>query len=408
MLTKAACVFSFALFLGAISGAAKAETISISFEDLDSLARSQSPGNKIIEYELARSLAERDEHLQWSNPELGYDREDVDVSEEYQITFGKRFALPWAYLKKRSAWNERISSAELSRQANTLALLADLKAGYAAARVHQQYVTRLEQLRSILTDASHVATSRHTEGHLSGIEEHLIQMTVISLNASYQGATQQQREALAHWRAAMGFDVGDSLILTTDIDYHEIKLHPVNHYAALIESHPSVQARQTLQQALSKQASASRASFIPSLNLYGGYKKIEPDYDGYVAGLSLSLPLFNRNGAEARKYDAQSNIAAQEAALHRSQVVGKVKALISSITESQSMLATVADHFEEDLEALNNLLYTYEEGWLTLSELLNAIQIETAGLEDYYHQLIRYYENLFELEALTGTSLVRF
>ncbi|MBU2652754.1 MAG: TolC family protein, partial [Bacteroidetes bacterium] len=190
--------------------------------------------------------------------------------------------------------------------------------------------------------------------------------------------------------------------------YHEIGLQPANHYAALVESHPGVQARRSMQQALSKQASAARASLIPSLNLYGGYKKIEPNYDGYVAGVSLSLPLFNRNGAEARRYEAESNIAAQDATLHRSQVAGKVKALTGSITESQSMLATVADHFEEDLEALNNLLYSYEEGWLTLSELLNAIQIETAGLEDYYHQLIRYYENLFELEALTGDSLVRF
>ena len=45
---------------------------------------------------------------------------------------------------------------------------------------------------------------------------------------------------------------------------------------------------------------------------------------------------------------------------------------------------------------------------MTLNELLNAVQIELTGLRDYYDQLIRYYENLFELEALTGTSLLHF
>lgn len=408
MLTRAACVFCLVSLPWVFHGTAEAETINVSFDQLDSLARTESPGSRIIEYEFRKSAAERDDNLQWTNPEIGYDLEDVDRSREYQVTLGKRFAMPWAYLKKRSAWNQRVSSAELLRESRTIDHLAELKAGYVAARVHRQYLIRLGQLRSILTDASHVATSRHTEGHLSGVEEHLIQMTVISLNAGYQDASQQQRQALAQWRAAMGFAARDSLVLTTDIDYHEIELQPVNDYVELLESQPGVLARQTMQEALAQQASAARAAFIPSFNLYGGYKKIDPDYDGYVAGVSLSLPLFNRNGAEARKYEAESKIVAQEAALYRNQVAGKIKALTRSITESQSMLVTVADHFEEDLEALNSLLYSYEEGWLTLSELLNAVQIETAGLEDYYHQLIRYYENLFELEALTGTSLVQF
>ena len=408
MLTRAACLFCLVLFPGMVAGPVTAETIRISFEELDSLARSQTPGSRMIEYEYRKTLAERDEQLQWNNPELGFDREDVGSSEEYQVTIGKQFAMPWAYLKKRSAWTERVNSAELFREAHRLAHLADLKAGYVASRFHQQYLARLEQLRNILTDASHVATSRHSEGHLSGVEAHLIQMTVISLNASYQQALQQQRETTADWRAAVGVADGDSLILTTPIDYRAIELQPAEHYIARINSQPGVQARQTMQQALDKQASASRAAFIPSFNLYGGYKKIEPEYDGYVAGVSLSLPLLHRNRANARRLEAESNIAAAEATLYRTQAAGQVRALTRSIAESGNMLAAVADHFEEDLEALNSLLYSYEEGWLSLIELLNAVQIETDGLEDYYDQLIRYYKNLFELEALTGTTLVRF
>jgi outer membrane protein TolC len=294
------------------------------------------------------------------------------------------------------------------RQAQTIDHLADLKSGYVTVQVHDQYLVRLEQLRNILTDASHVASSRHIEGHLSGVEEHLVQMTVISLNASYQNAKQRQREALAQWRASTGLGAEDRVVLSTDIDYREFSVKAAEQYAEMIESQPGLQTRHSLQQALTKQASAARASFIPSFNLYGGYKKIEPGYDGYVAGISLSLPLFNRNGAEARKYEAESNIAAQQVKLYQAQVAGRIESLTSSIAESQSMLAIVSGHFDEDEEALSNLLYSYEEGWITLNELLNAMQIETAGLEDYYSQLIRYYEDLFELEALTGETLVTF
>jgi outer membrane protein TolC len=396
------------MFLCIGFGSVKADELNIHFDQLDSLARMESPRSKIIEHEYQKSLAERDENLQWNNPELAYDIEKVDVSEEFQVTFGKQFALPWAHLSRRSAWNQRINSADLYRKSLMVDHVAEMKTGYVKVRINQQYLARLKQLHTILTEISHVAASRHTEGHISGIEEHLIKMALISLNANYHDAMQRRHEAMASWRTALGYSAEDSLILSTDIEYNKIELQPASHYIAVAEFQPGVQARQIMHQALSKQASAARASFIPSFNLYGGYKKIEPDYDGYVAGVSLSIPLFNRNSAAARKYRAESNIAAQEASLYRGQVEGKIRILTRSIEESQKILTTVANHPEEDIEFLNTLLQSYEEGWLTLSELLSAIQIETAGFEDYYDLLIKYYENLFELEALTGEKLITF
>ncbi|MCH7878896.1 MAG: TolC family protein [candidate division Zixibacteria bacterium] len=169
-----------------------------------------------------------------------------------------------------------------------------------------------------------------------------------------------------------------------------------------------MQAKAALQQAFSKRAAAERAAFIPSLYLYIGQKKISPDFDGFMVGVSLSLPLLNRNGAVSRKYEIESAIALNKAKLYRIHLTGYVQALVRSISESKLSLATEAAHFDEDMEALNNLLYTYEEGWMTLNELLNAIQIEVNGLKDYYNQFIRYYENIFALEALTGEPLVSF
>lgn len=408
MLKQAACCILIGLSCICAVDTIRADTINIGFDQIDQIAASQSPRGKIIGLQFDLSQAERDESLKWTNPELGYDREDLESSDEYQVTLGKRFEMPWVYLKRHSAWQDRIRSSEFLGEARRKENVAELKSGYVAAKLHEQYLDRLQQLRGILTDASSVAETRRTEGHLSGVEEHLVQMVVISLNASYQEALQRQREASTSWRAAMGYSADDSLILTTDVDYLHIEIRAPEYYSALSDSHPAVEAREAMRSALSKQASASRASFIPSISLYGGYKSIAPDNDGYVAGLSIGVPIFNLNGAEARRYEAESRIAHYEAILQRSRLKGKAEALALSIAESQNMLSRVADHFEEDLEALNSLLYSYEEGWLTLNELLNAIQIETGGLEDYYGQLIRYYENLFELEALTGETLVNF
>ena len=394
--------------LGLCWSTVQAGTIPIKFSDLEDFSQVRSPRARIIDQQFERTLADRAEQLQWSNPELAYVREDVDLLDEYQITLGKRFEVPWAYLKKRSSWKDRITSAELQKAQSTLEHLAELKSGYVRIQLYGEYLIRLGLLKGILTDASHVATTRHTEGHLSGVEDHLVQMTVISLEARHQLAQQLSRETASVWRSAIGLEATDSVSLVTAITYKPVQLESAEHYAGLIESQPGFQAQALLREALSKRAAAERGRFIPSINLYGGYKKIEPKFEGYVAGVSLSLPLFNFNGAAARKYEIESRIVEEETRMNRSNAAGQVRALVQSIAESRLALATVADHFDEDLESFSGLFYSYEEGWMTLNELLNGIQIELNGLKDYYDQLIRYFENLFELEALTGKSLLHF
>ncbi|MFH1373374.1 MAG: TolC family protein [bacterium] len=408
MLDRASWILRAGLILSVLISVAQAETKTIRFSDLDNHAQEYSPRAQIIGQEFERVLAERDEDLQWSNPVIAYDREDVDQAKEYQITIGKQVEVPWAYSKKRSSWKDRVKSAELTKEQSRRTHLATLKSGYVALQLLDEYLSRLERFKEALSDASHVATSRHSEGHLSGAEEHLIQMAIISLNASHQSALQERKELSAFWRANVGLGPDDVVTLATPVGFGLIDLKPVEHYTAVVESQPDYMSRSLLVESFRKRASAEKGKFIPALNVYAGLKKIDPDVDGYVAGVSLSLPLFNRNGSTARKYRIESDIARTEMQLNRTQAIGQVQALTESIAGSQGSLALASPHFLEDSEEFNNLLYSYEEGWLTLNELLNAIQIEVAGLEHYYGQLTQFYLNLFQLETITGETLVNF
>lgn len=387
---------------------ARAETIAIKFDQLGEYARTTSTRAKILEQEFNLVQTERDQDLKWSNPELAYAREDVDQAGEYQITVGKQIEMPWVYLKRRGAWEARMQAAELSRVDHTSRLLAELRTGYVRLKLLGEQQMRLSLLRDIITDASHVATSRHQEGHLSGVDERLIQMFLITLGAQHQRVLQQQRMAESQWRASMGIDPDVKLALRTEVEFRAFEpADPALHVAA-IENRPGYQSRMLLQESLARRAETERRRFIPAFNLYGGFKKIEPDLDGYVAGISLDLPLFNVNGAAARRFEVEGDIAARETEIYRRELSGRIEALVSSANELRHALGLAADHFHQDMEAVNTLLFSYEEGWMSLSEFLNAIQIEINGMQDYYNQLIDYYSNLFELEAITGQRLVSF
>lgn len=404
-----ACRLVFAMaYLACAGAAAGADSLTIRFSDLNEWAQTRSLGAADIAGSLALVEAERDIDLQRSNPELAFDRQDVDENTETQITLGKTFEMPWVSLKRRSAWKEQLRSAEYTAEERRALLLSDLKTGYAMLKLLDAQLSRLTHIREVLTDASHVAATRHTEGDLSGVENHLIQMTVISLHTEHQRALAERRAIEVQWRAMLGAATEQGIMLATPIDFTAVSLGNPDEYVRVVENRPGYQSRQSLQQALAMHAGAERARFIPSFNLYGGYKSIDPSHDGYVVGVSLSLPLLNANGAAARKFDLERQAAANEVKRYRSEQLGRISSLVASIDDAKRTLVVSHDHLAKNADALGDLLFAYEEGWLTLSELLNGVQIEITGLSDYYDHLVRYYQNIFELEAITGETLVQF
>lgn len=406
---KHACRLLFAMAYLAVAGTAIGEeSLTIRYIELEEWARTRSLAAADINAALELVKAERDIDLQPSNPELGIGHQNVDGNEESEVTLGKTFEMPWISIQRRSAWKERLRAAEYKAEEQRALLLSELRTCYATVRLLDAQLSRLTHIREVLTDASHVATTRHTEGHLSGVENHLIQMTVISLQTEHQRALAERRAVEIRWRALLGAEPEKGIILVTPIDFTPVVLGKPEDYARQVVSRPGYQSRQSLQQALAKHAIVERVRFLPSFGLYGGYKKIDPNYDGYVVGVSLNLPLLNSNRAVVRKFDFERQLAANEATRYHAGQSGRIDALVTSISEAQGTLVHFKDHFEEDREALDDLLYSYEEGWLTLSDLLNAVQIEVAGLTDYFNHLVRYYQNIFELEAITGQTLVRF
>lgn len=387
---------------------AQADDLSIRFEELESHIRAKSPRSQILEQELVKIRAERDDALQWSNPEIAYGREDVEADGEWQITLQKGFLAPFSQGKRRASWSDRIRSAELRIDQERWNLLADFKSGYVRLRLLEAYLSRLEQLEEITRKASAAAENRYNEGELSGTERDLIQLMGFSIGTNRLKVLQERRDVESAWRAEVGIPSGDHVELITPIGYEAVDLPSSTEYVGLLDTRPGIRSRMILGEALRKQAEAAQPSLLPGINLYAGYKQIEPERDGWVAGLGLSLPIFDRNAGASRESEAEAQIVKNELLLYRTRSAGEIAALIQMIEETQPMLATIAGRIENTPPILGNLLYAYREGQVSLDEFLNAIQIEMTGYQDYYDQLAAYYINTFRLEAITGTTIVSF
>jgi hypothetical protein len=381
---------------------------SIRFKDLEACARSESPRARILMQELLKVQAERDNALQWTNPEFAYDHEELEPSREWQVTLRKSFVMPFAHSEKREGWAQRVHAGELQLDQNVAGFLADLKTGYIRVKLLDAYLARLTQLGKVVTKASQAAEARYSEGEMSGIDKHLIQLSVLALDASRRDSFKERQEAAARLYAEIGIPAHDTAVLVTRIAYKAVKLASLEEYTAMLEQRPAIQSLTALQRALGMQARSERPSLVPGFELYAGYKHIDPEADGWVAGAALTLPFFDRKAGTARRLEAERRITKNELELYRTRSSGEIATLVHLIEDAGRAMSQITFHPSDDEPVIGSLFHSYQEGRYTLEAFLNAIQIELTGSRAYYDQLITYYESIFRLEAFTGTRIVSF
>jgi hypothetical protein len=391
-----------------LAATAPASDVSIRFDDIEAYVRAESPRAQIIAQKIAVVTTERDRALQWSNPAVAYDHEENEVFREWQVTLRKRFVMPFSQSSLKDGWQDRVRSAELRGSQESENLLAELKAGYVRLQLFESYLDRLTQLAGLVDHASSVAGSRYVEGELSGTEKQLIQLAAFSVDATSRRIRQEHRQYAAFWRAEMGLFSNVTMDLITPVTFLPFELDDAGEYAAMLSHRPGNQAQSTLAQALGRHAEAARPSLVPGIDLYGGYKNFNSVLDGFVAGIALDLPLFDGNSGASKRFEAQRLIVENELAITLARSREEIASLVAAVREAQPSLAEFAERLDQGPPLADTLLFSYQEGSITLDALLGAIQIESAAVENYFAELAGYYLNIFRLEAITGASIVHF
>lgn len=384
------------------------EEIVVRFDDIESRVRSASPRALAIAREFTVAGAERNAALHWSNPSLGYDVEDSEATREWQVAVRKRFEAPFAQGGRREGWDQRVLAAELRADQATRDLVAELKADYVRIRLLGDQLEHLERLASLVDMAATVAGDQHAEGHLSGMERQLVELAAYTVDAAGRRVGQEHRELLAAWRADLGIPAGAAVTLATPVAFGTAELLAAADYAAMLPGQPGYRSRTELALSLDSHAAAARPGLIPAFEVHAGYKRFDPDLDGFVAGVAVDLPLFDRGDGAAGRLTAERMLVESELAAATARAAAEIGSLVAAISEAQAPLSAFAGRLERMPPPTEALLLAYREGTLTVDALLGAVQVEAAALAEHHRELSTYYLNIFRLEAITGASIARF
>jgi len=389
---------------------AQDDTISLAFNELSAFLEKSSPQVTIINAESEHIQTERDLAMQWSNPELIYDHEivknnNIEVS-EYAISLGKTFSFPWNYWNEGNIWDKELAAADLRKSQKKVQLLTRARSHYAQIQLLHGLVERQKYIKKNLDNLGLIIKARQEEGAISQIDKTLFEMSIFNVQADLIQSKQELRQEINHFKQVLGIPSETELCLTTTIDFKPVQVQQINRNNFL-QKHPGLQSHQLQLTALNRRISLEKGLIMPSFTIEGGYKKVKPDFEGYVVGLSLPLPLLNWNQPQVEETIIRHRIQLAKTGIYQQNLESASVELIQTIMERQEILEDLSNQ-EKEVDLVENLSNAYQEGSLSYTEFLNAIQLYVEGSRQYAGLLTVYYQAVFQLESISTQQLVTF
>lgn len=138
---------------------------------------------------------------------------------------------------------------------------------------------------------------------------------------------------------------------------------------------------------------------------YVGYKRVGVD-NTVLAGVTVPLPLGDRNQAGIARAEAQQRVAEANLNLARNRTLAEVEAAYRTYeTAREQVRAYETGLLRQADESREIQLGAYQEGATELAALIDAQRTRTEIRAAYYRAISDYYTSIFQLELATGTDI---
>ncbi|NNJ54102.1 MAG: TolC family protein [Ignavibacteriaceae bacterium] len=256
----------------------------------------------------------------------------------------------------------------------------------------------------LIEKAKQTALAREEEGEISGYDKQRIQLEYLLYKKNETDSRIALQDA-AKELSLLIFPMETIAEFNTDfsqIDYFTIPdLEILQNIAR--ENRSDLQYLNLLLQSKSSQLSNEQLKIIPDLSVTLGYKKQSDDLGGLVYGLNLGIPLFNRNRGNIEIVEAELNQQKLDVESIGREIEYEVINSHNSLLEYTNQLRTIEEY---DFLSTNDIIdiaeYSYEEGEMSLLEMIDALRAYTDAFKLKNELLINYYNSYFQLELAVG------
>ena len=150
---------------------------------------------------------------------------------------------------------------------------------------------------------------------------------------------------------------------------------------------------------------SEKAEAIPDLDLGAGLKRSNIQRNTFQVGLSIPLPIFNRNQGNIKS----AILELEQAQLELKRIESQLKTDVSNFQAQLENLVSEITIIDDDIIPEAQNAYTiitdgYLNGRFTYLDVVNSQEMWFQSREQYVNALKDYHTNLFELDRITGNT----
>jgi len=310
----------------------------------------------------------------WRNPELSLEAENFSGDRPYNgfdaaestLSVSQVLELGGKREARVAAARDGVGAATARRAAVRADFAARLAIAYAEAEAADARVRHAEELHAAAEADARSARLMVEVGREAVLRQVQAAAETDAARANLEEARSRQVGAFAHLTALAGSSVPFDALAETLLDRSPQVANPGG-------GNPGVTAAEADRDAASARVRVERAEVIPDLRLSAGFRRFEADDStAFVAGVSLPLPIFDRNRGATQTARAELRVA--EARLQRARLEAEAER-VSAAAKARSAAARVQAATSGEsaaAEAYRLARIGYEAGKLPLLELTNA------------------------------------
>lgn len=356
---------------------------------------------RIARAEAAALIGETRDGAAYPNPALTGTHEplsdgDETYSESY-VNLSQRLVWPGTRSAVGAATRHTIEAVRRRFAADSARLTFEVKRAFTSAAEAEEVANVLGRVTDVFRTGDESARERYAEGDISLYHRRRIQV---------ERARYETRLAEAELEAAAA---RDRLAILLTPDEEEAEIAPVGlpdgnpsdvASAGLVDTAFSrrldLGAAESAARSAGAEASAVRRGRIPDLVATGGYKTQSDGFTGAFLGLTVELPVWNREGAAVDAAEAQESAALARLALMRRQVENDVENARRAYASAVERMDVFDPTPAEGADLLDIARLSYREGEMELIDLLDAaeahLDAETARIRLRGYLWVRYYD----------------
>lgn len=352
------------------------------------------------------------------NPIASYSREQTSgggvTNAQDLITLEQRLELGGQRGARRAAADALRAAAEARLTATRAQIRFDVARAYAQAVAADRRAALASEAAKIFTEAGRVGRERLAAGDMSGYEHRRIRLEAAryaAQEAEAQMIRANARRSLATFLSASDRTVQpDSLVLTDTLVPSPLVVPADSLVVLALARGPELLAVQQEAGAAQAEARLARAERIPTPALAGGYKHERApggaSLGGFVAQISLPLPLWDRRGGAVQAADAEAERHQANLQTLQRYTERDVRAAYESSQALATQLEVLGQRLNQDARTgLRSAQVAYREGETSLVGWLDAVRAYQEVESTQVTLWAEYVGRRAELERATGINL---